>query len=195
MLDTAGVERPDKTTKSASKPYGGKTPAERKAAMQSSKPAQREDATCKAVIRVVDSLADKLKHIPYRDSKLTRLLASALGGGGRGSVLGCLSSAKSAHAESEAMLQFLHKCATAVSSLPTPFKMNPPVLLEGAEAEAALLAAMLGVTSDPDQAKALKPSQIECTMESPPEMADLRDLLARMELLRRDPIAELLAEQ
>ena len=37
-------------------------------------------------------------------------------------------------------------------------------------------------------------SQIECTMESPPEMSELRDLVSQTEFLNKDPLEELLAE-
>ena len=37
----------------------------------------------KAFTRVVDNLADARSHVPYRDSKLTRLVAPCLGGRGR----------------------------------------------------------------------------------------------------------------
>ena len=36
-----------------------------------------------AFTRVVDNLADARSHVPYRDSKLTRLVAPCLGGRGR----------------------------------------------------------------------------------------------------------------
>ena len=37
------------------------------------------DAALKAVTRVIDALADSKSHVPYRDSKLTRLLHKSLG--------------------------------------------------------------------------------------------------------------------
>ena len=42
-----------------------------------------EDAARKALTRVVDAVADRRSHVPYRDSKLTRIAARALGGGAR----------------------------------------------------------------------------------------------------------------
>jgi hypothetical protein len=42
-----------------------------------------EDAALKALSRVVENLADARSHVPYRDSKLTRLVAPVLGGRGR----------------------------------------------------------------------------------------------------------------
>jgi len=54
VVDLAGVDR-----------HGGKGAA--------------EDAALKAVTRVVDALADSKSHVPYRDSKLTRLIHKSLG--------------------------------------------------------------------------------------------------------------------
>jgi hypothetical protein len=54
VVDQAGVDR-----------HGGKGAA--------------EDAALKAVTRVVDALADSKSHVPYRDSKLTRLIHKSLG--------------------------------------------------------------------------------------------------------------------
>ena len=38
-------------------------------------------------------------------------------------------------------------------------------------------------------------SQVECTMESPPAMSELRDLISQMEFLSVDPLDALKAEQ
>jgi hypothetical protein len=107
LLDTVGVDR--EATKTASKPFNGKTPAERRADLKSKKPAQAEDVTVKALIRCFDSMHEKSKHIPFRDSKLTRLLKSSLESG-RSIMVGCVST--TTHAESDAMLQFFHKCSS-----------------------------------------------------------------------------------
>ena len=67
-----GVFLPDKETASevhvvdlAGVEHGGKGAA--------------EDAALKAVTRVIDALADSKSHVPYRDSKLTRLIHKSLG--------------------------------------------------------------------------------------------------------------------
>lgn len=77
LADFAGVARA-----SASRKPGA---AAQKAA-GSAKPTARakvaEDPVLKAVSRVVDALADGLSFVPYRDSKITRLLEAPLGGGG-----------------------------------------------------------------------------------------------------------------
>jgi len=195
FCDLAGVERPDKATKGASKPFGGKTPEERKAAMAKKGDAKREDPTAKAIIRVCDSLFDfRNGHIPYRDSKLTRLLKCALGGEGRGVFVGCVSSGAARFAETEAVLAFLHKVATGVFTKPTPFVLNAAAEVARREAQVVPLALSLKGL-DAAAALALKASEVECTMESPPEMAELRDLIAQIEFLKADPMAALRAEQ
>jgi TolA-binding protein len=52
---------------------------------------------------VISSLTDenkKEKHIPYRDSKLTRILQDSLGGNSRTTVIACVSPAESNYEES-----------------------------------------------------------------------------------------------
>jgi hypothetical protein len=67
---------------------------------------------------VVDALSDKLSHVPYRDSKLTRLLKASLGGAGKGVLIGCVASGAKQHAEAEAMLQFFAKAQSGVVNKP-----------------------------------------------------------------------------
>jgi len=40
---------------------------------------------------VISSLVDKSKHVPYRDSKLTRILTDSLGGNSKTTMIACIS--------------------------------------------------------------------------------------------------------
>ena len=65
-----------------------------------------------ALGNVISALGDptrKSSHIPYRDSKLTRLLQDSLGGNSRTLLIACVSSAKSSDAETISTLQYANR--------------------------------------------------------------------------------------
>jgi len=67
---------------------------------------------------VIASLTDsKAKHVPYRDSKLTRLLASALGGNARTTMCTCISPASGNAVESLSTLRFASRAKRIVNSV------------------------------------------------------------------------------
>jgi len=98
----------------ASKPFKGKSVAQRKAGTD----AKAEDTSSTAFIRCCDSLSEGASFIPYRDAKLTRMFKTCLGGDGRGLLIGCVSVSPADFSETEAMLQFYSKCATGISISP-----------------------------------------------------------------------------
>ena len=79
-----------------------------------------EDAARKALTRVVDAVADRRSHVPYRDSKLTRVAARALGGGARLVVVFGVSEQSSAFDETDATLRFAARVANGVKNRPAP---------------------------------------------------------------------------
>ena len=58
-----------------------------------------------ALGNVINALSENQKHIPYRDSKLTRLLCDSLGGNSRTVLIACISPAEIDMAESINTLQ------------------------------------------------------------------------------------------
>jgi hypothetical protein len=68
---------------------------------------------------VIASLTDskKNKHVPYRDSKLTRLLASALGGNAKTCMLTCISPASGNLVESLSTLRFASRAKRIVNTV------------------------------------------------------------------------------
>lgn len=60
---------------------------------------------------------EKKYHIPYRDSKLTRLLQDSLGGTSRTAFVACLSTCAKDNAESEATLRFVSRAEKVVNSV------------------------------------------------------------------------------
>lgn len=60
-----------------------------------------------ALGNVISALADGNKtHIPYRDSKLTRILQESLGGNARTTIIICCSPASFNEAETKSTLEF-----------------------------------------------------------------------------------------
>lgn len=71
-----------------------------------------------ALGNVISALADGNKtHIPYRDSKLTRILQESLGGNARTTIIICCSPASFNEAESKSTLDFGKRYADVSSSL------------------------------------------------------------------------------
>ena len=68
---------------------------------------------------VIASLTDpkKSKHVPYRDSKLTRLLATALGGNAKTCMLTCISPASGNSVESLSTLRFASRAKRIVNTV------------------------------------------------------------------------------
>lgn len=65
---------------------------------------------------VISNLSEgKLKHVPYRDSKLTRLLATALGGNAKTCVITCISPAEGNLSESISTLRFAQRAKNIVN--------------------------------------------------------------------------------
>jgi kinesin family member 5 len=69
---------------------------------------------------VIHSLTTNAEHIPYRDSKLTRILQESLGGNFKTSLLVTCSSHSSSLEETMSTLKF----ATRAKSIKNSFKMN-----------------------------------------------------------------------
>ena len=117
VLDLGGIARARAATKGAAgrassstigRGSSGRGPAAAGRAASSS--ATQEDPVLRALGRVVDALETSASFVPYRDSKLTRLISPALGGGA--SLLALIHVRDDKYEESEAALTFgkrLHK--------------------------------------------------------------------------------------
>lgn len=141
-----------------------------------------EDAARKALTRVVDAVADRRSHVPYRDSKLTRVAARALGGGARLVVVFGVSEQSSAFDETDATLRFAARVANGVKNRPAPTTTRFAAAVAEADAAAERRAAALGVATTPG----LTSAGIHLEMDSSDDALALRDALAEGERLRRD---------
>lgn len=147
----------------------------------------KPDKTVRAFLRVVDSLcpapdakakAKRKKHVPYRDSKLTRLTKSGLGGNGMGVFWTYVDFAETSFAASDAQMS-LSAQVGSIRNQPEPrvFNLAAAVKAETDKAKSLLSKVMPDATSLPTSAS------IKLDMESPLELVDLRNVLAELERL------------
>mmetsp|Transcript_39473 Transcript_39473/g.92324 ORF Transcript_39473/g.92324 Transcript_39473/m.92324 type:complete len:366 (-) Transcript_39473:61-1158(-) len=134
-----------------------------------------EDLVIKAVMRVCDSLEQKMSHIPYRDSKLTRLLCNALGG--KGLCLLALHVGLDSYEETEAMLQF-GKRVSAIRNSVCENSINYASLQASNGERIRHLCKALGRNPE-----GLKTGGMAMSMASTDEEVELRDLVAECESL------------
>ena len=161
-----------------------------------------EDAAVKAFGRCVDALADSRSHVPYRDSKFTRLVSKALSGIARLFAVVCVSRNASRHDESDAALQLARKIRRGVratggkqrgdagggpsvsgpSTRPRPdHRVAYAAECERLDEEARDLAERLGVSI-----AGLTSGAVALDMESGDDLLALRDALAEGERLRAE---------
>ena len=159
-----------------------------------------EDAALKAFVRCVDALADSRSHVPYRDSKFTRLVSKALSGVARLFAVVCVSRRSSRHDESDASLQFARKIRRGVRAtggrgggergvvsggkstcLRPDHRVAYAAECERLDALARDLAETLGVSLS-----GLTSGAVALDMESGDDLLRLRDALAEGERLRAE---------
>ena len=83
-----------------------------------------------ALGRVINALAASAPHIPYRESKLTRLLAEALGGACRTTFVANVSPAASSQAETLATLRYASRASEALNISQLPKGKQDELLIE-----------------------------------------------------------------
>ena len=71
-----------------------------------------------ALKRVIKLLNETSKHIPYRDSSLTKILKDSLGGNSRTTILACISPAKYNSDETKSTLDYAND-ASNIKNIPT----------------------------------------------------------------------------
>lgn len=144
----------------------------------------------KALNRIVDTLPDATPktHVPYRDSKLTRLLSPALGGGAL--ALSMVHVRMDRFEEAEAVLSQCAKLAAlsvdvkgaAAARNPSGIGgwWSPAAELALAEEKASTLAASVGM-----ERAGLVSSAIQLDMEASDELVALQETLLRSERLQQ----------
>eukprot|EP00040_Diaphanoeca_grandis_P036411 m.232044 g.232044 ORF g.232044 m.232044 type:complete len:1131 (-) comp33613_c0_seq8:3838-7230(-) len=81
--------------------------------------------------RVINALACNEKHIPYRDSKLTRLLSEALGGVCKTSFIACVSPCASSSTETTSTLRYAERAMEALNISQLPRWKQDEIMIDG----------------------------------------------------------------
>ncbi|GKV43274.1 hypothetical protein SLEP1_g50588 [Rubroshorea leprosula] len=137
--------------------------------------------TLTTVIRKL-SVGKRSGHIPYRDSKLTRILQHSLGGNARTAIICTLSPALSHVEQSRNTLFFATRAKEVTNNAQVNMVVSDKQLVKHLQKEVARLEAELR-TPDPSKEKDLKIQQMEMEIE---ELRRQRDLAqSQVDQLRR----------
>ncbi|KAJ6418546.1 hypothetical protein OIU84_001829 [Salix udensis] len=137
--------------------------------------------TLTTVIRKL-SVGKRSGHIPYRDSKLTRILQHSLGGNARTAIICTLSPALSHFEQSRNTLYFATRAKEVTNNAHVNMVVSDKQLVKHLQKEVARLEAVLR-TPDPWREKDFKIQQMEMEME---ELRRQRDLAqSEVDELRR----------
>lgn len=101
-----------------------------------------------ALGRVITALVDKLGHVPYRDSKLTRLLRDALGGKCKTLVIATVSPASHSVEETLSTLEYAHRAKNIKNKPVTNGKTPKNVFLQELQTEIDRLQSDLHATRE-----------------------------------------------
>ncbi|XP_065783574.1 kinesin-like protein KIF17 isoform X2 [Muntiacus reevesi] len=144
LVDLAGSERQSKTG----------------ATGERLKEATKINLSLSALGNVISALVDgRCRHIPYRDSKLTRLLQDSLGGNTRTLMLACLSPADSNYDETLSTLRYANR-AKNIRNKPRINEDPKDALLREYQEEIKTLKAILAQQLGPGSLSALLNSQV-----------------------------------
>lgn len=132
-MDLAGSERQSKTG----------------ATGERLKEATKINLSLSALGNVISALVDgRCKHIPYRDSKLTRLLQDSLGGNTKTLMIACLSPADNNYDETLSTLRYANR-AKNIKNKPRINEDPKDALLREYQAEIKKLRAILAQQMNP----------------------------------------------
>jgi kinesin family protein 11 len=81
--------------------------------------------------RVINALACNERHIPYRDSKLTRLLSEALGGVCKTSFIACVSPCATSNTETNSTLRYAEQAMEALNISQLPRWKQDEIIING----------------------------------------------------------------
>ncbi|XP_043300572.1 kinesin-like protein KIF17 isoform X2 [Cervus canadensis] len=175
LVDLAGSERQSKTG----------------ATGERLKEATKINLSLSALGNVISALVDgRCRHIPYRDSKLTRLLQDSLGGNTRTLMVACLSPADNNYDETLSTLRYANR-AKNIRNKPRINEDPKDALLREYQEEIKKLKALLAQQMGPGRLSALlnsqvppSPVQVEEKPLSPP--VTQHDTEAEKQLIREE---------
>ena len=98
--------------------------------------------------RVITALVDRLGHVPYRDSKLTRLLRDALGGKSKTCIIATISPASHALEETLSTLEYAHRAKSIKNKPEVNQRLTKTALIKDMNNEIDRLRADLAATRE-----------------------------------------------
>ncbi|XP_075850784.1 kinesin-like protein KIF17 isoform X3 [Microcebus murinus] len=168
LVDLAGSERQSKTG----------------ATGERLKEATKINLSLSALGNVISALVDgRCKHIPYRDSKLTRLLQDSLGGNTKTLMVACLSPADNNYDETLSTLRYANR-AKNIRNKPRINEDPKDALLREYQEEIKKLKAILAQQMSPGSLSALLSSQ------APPNPVQAEEKLCPPPVIQHDTEAE-----
>ncbi|XP_007978386.3 kinesin-like protein KIF17 isoform X5 [Chlorocebus sabaeus] len=168
LVDLAGSERQSKTG----------------ATGERLKEATKINLSLSALGNVISALVDgRCKHIPYRDSKLTRLLQDSLGGNTKTLMVACLSPADNNYDETLSTLRYANR-AKNIRNKPRINEDPKDALLREYQEEIKKLKAILTQQMSPSSLSALLSRQV------PPDPVQLEEKLLPPPVIQHDMEAE-----
>ncbi|XP_066872179.1 kinesin-like protein KIF17 [Kogia breviceps] len=175
LVDLAGSERQSKTG----------------ATGQRLREATKINLSLSALGNVISALVDgRCKHIPYRDSKLTRLLQDSLGGNTKTLMVACLSPADSNYRESLSTLRYANR-AKNIKNKPRVNEDPKDALLREYQEEIKKLKAILAQQMSPSNLSALlnnqvPPNPVQTEEKLLPPSVIQHDMEAKKQLIREE---------
>jgi len=168
LVDLAGSERQSKTG----------------AAGERLRESTKINLSLSALGNVISALVDsRSKHIPYRDSKLTRLLQDSLGGNTRTLMIACLSPAADSYDETLSTLRYANR-AKNIRNRPTINEDPKDTVIRQYLDEINRLKAMLRGEIPMDLG--LQPEQQQRLSDSPTEVLDLEPVIPAPPIIQTD---------
>ncbi|XP_007459289.1 PREDICTED: kinesin-like protein KIF17 isoform X2 [Lipotes vexillifer] len=168
LVDLAGSERQSKTG----------------ATGERLKEATKINLSLSALGNVISALVDgRCKHIPYRDSKLTRLLQDSLGGNTKTLMVACLSPADNNYDETLSTLRYANR-AKNIKNKPRINEDPKDALLREYQEEIKKLKATLAQQMSPSHLSALLNNQ------APPNPVQIEEKLLPPSVIQHDTEAE-----
>ncbi|XP_054193826.1 kinesin-like protein KIF17 isoform X14 [Homo sapiens] len=168
LVDLAGSERQSKTG----------------ATGERLKEATKINLSLSALGNVISALVDgRCKHVPYRDSKLTRLLQDSLGGNTKTLMVACLSPADNNYDETLSTLRYANR-AKNIRNKPRINEDPKDALLREYQEEIKKLKAILTQQMSPSSLSALLSRQV------PPDPVQVEEKLLPQPVIQHDMEAE-----
>ncbi|XP_055562400.1 kinesin-like protein KIF17 isoform X1 [Falco cherrug] len=170
LVDLAGSERQSKTG----------------ATGERLKEATKINLSLSALGNVISALVDgRCRHIPYRDSKLTRLLQDSLGGNTKTLMVACLSPADNNYDESLSTLRYANR-AKNIKNKPCINEDPKDALLREYQEEIKKLKAILAEQMGANNSSGLLPAETAHLAEKPAPLKPQLDLEAEKQLIREE---------